>query len=210
MHSRVLIYGEIIPFSSTKAQVRLVMDASMKSRSKNEVSTVGAMTNPDWKNFEDVFRAILAMHMNFFELEKVEPTSKPVPGHARKFKPWAIDVVGYRKGTKRLVLFEVKRRGRNVEPEQAAGFAYRILDTEAEAGYIVTTMGRDLSSGAKEIADYEKIGHIQVEKDSTPDDYTMKIADNMFVGVTDTVKVSEHIEAIVERRDGSTERIDIL
>ncbi len=171
---------------------------------------MSAMTNIEWKNFEDVFRAILAMHMDFFELEEVEPTSKPIPGIARKVKPWAIDVVGYRKGTNRLVLFEVKRRGRNVEPEQAAGFAYRILDTEAEAGYIVTTMDRNLSSGAKEIANYEKIGHIQLQKDSTPDDYVMRIADNMFVGITDAVKVSERVEAIVERRDGSTERIDIL
>jgi hypothetical protein len=160
-------------------------------------------TDKEWESFEDVFRAVLDRHKDFFELEEVEPGPKEVTGKARKVRPWDIEVVGYRRGSRRLVLFECKHRSRNVEPEAAGGFAYRIEDTGAETGYFVTPLDKRLGKGAREIADYEQIGHVQLARNSTPDDYTMKFLDNMFIGVSETIHCNDVASVIIRHADGT-------
>ena len=168
-----------------------------------------SVTDKNWESFEDVFRAILHRHRDFFELEDVEPGPTQVAGKARKVRPWDIEVVGYRRGTRRLVLFEVKLRTRNVEPEVAGGFAYRIEDTGAETGYFVTALDKGLAKGAQEIADYERIGHIQLDRKSSPDDYVMKCADNLFIGVSGTIRLKDEAVAVIVRKDGTESQMHI-
>jgi hypothetical protein len=134
-----------------------------------------------WESFEDAFRAILEAHKEFFGLDSVEPapgTAKAASGYV-----YNIEVLGYTKGDERLVLFECRRKKRNVEPGEAGEFAYRILTTGANKGYFVTTLDKGLSEGAKMHADYEQIGHIQLSADATPHEYVMKYLNNFFVGV---------------------------
>jgi hypothetical protein len=131
-----------------------------------------------------------------------------VPGKARRVRPWDIEVVGYRRGTRRLILFEVKLRTRNVEPETAGGLAYRIEDTGAEKGYFVTALDKGLSKGAEEIANYERIGHIQLSRDSTPDDYIMKCADNLFIGLSETIRLTDEVTAVIVRKNGTESQVD--
>ena len=130
-------------------------------------------------------------------------------GRARKLRPWDIEVAGYKQGSRRLILVECKNRSRNIEPEQAGGFAYRIEDTGAERGYLVTPLDKGLSKGAQEIADYEQIRHIQVARESTPDDYVMRCADNLFVGVSDTLRLTDEVTAVVVRKDGSESQVSL-
>ena len=165
------------------------------------------MTTADknWKSFEDVFREILGRHKEFFGLEDVEPGPAKVAGRARRVRPWDIEVVGYRKEDRRLVIFECRRRGRNVEPGHAAEFAYRIDDTGAETGFFVTTLENGLSQGAQEVADYERIGHIRLSREATPDEYVMRCMDNIFVGLAETLTFSDEAVSVVSRHgDGIT------
>jgi len=86
-----------------------------------------------------------------------------------------------------MVIFEVRRKPRNIEPEAALAFAGRIEDTGSEKGYFVTPLGRKLSKGARKIADCNEIGHIQLSVDSSPENYVMKYLNDFFVGLTSTM-----------------------
>ena len=66
------------------------------------------------------------------------------------------------------LLFECRRKSRNLEPKDAGEFAYRIETTGAKQGYLVTTLDKGLSEGAKTIAEFERIGHIQLAATATP------------------------------------------
>jgi hypothetical protein len=154
-----------------------------------------------WKSFEDAFREILQAHKEFFGLEGVECG----PSEARSASGYVydIEVVGYSRGEYKLVLFECRRKCRNLEPRDAGELAYRIETTGAEKGYFVTTLDRGLAEGAKTIADFEEIGHIQLSADATPQVYLMKYLSSIFVGVADTFSFSDSVSCEVRDRHGN-------
>jgi hypothetical protein len=161
----------------------------------------------EWKTFEDAARSIIANHREFFGLEEVEPSVTKVQGTSGY--QWNIDVVGYAAGSRKIVIFEVRRKKRNIVPEEIAGLAYRIEDTGSEKGYIVTRMDRGLSTGAEGIAGYEEIGHIRVSKDATPEFYLMQCLDKIFVRVVDKFDFSDmkdSLRLLVQDKDGNTVR----
>ncbi len=141
------------------------------------------MTEPDtWRSYEDAFRSIVAQHQNVFGLESVEPTTGRAEGASGHV--WDIEVIGYSSGQRKMVIFEVRKKSRNIEPEAAVAFAGRIEDTGSEKGYFVTPLDRTLSKGAQRIADYHEIGHVQLSVDSTPENHVMKYLNGFFVGLT--------------------------
>jgi hypothetical protein len=135
-----------------------------------------------WRSYEDAFRSIVAQHQDVFGLESVEPIAGHVEGSAGHV--WDIEVIGYTSGRRKMVIFEVRKKSRNIEPEAAGALAYRIEDTGSEKGYFVTPLGRTLSKGARKIADFKQIGHIQLSVDSTPENHVMKYLNDFFVGLT--------------------------
>jgi hypothetical protein len=154
----------------------------------NLLTTVGdsAVTKraepQSWRSYEDAFRSIVAQHQRVFGLESVEPAARHTQGASGHV--WDIEVIGYTSGQRKMVIFEVRKKSRNIEPEAAAGLAYRIDDTGSDKGYFVTSLGRTLSKGARKIADFNEIGHIQLSVDSTPENYVMKYLNDFFVGLT--------------------------
>jgi hypothetical protein len=138
-----------------------------------------------WRSYEDAFRSIVAQHQDVFGLDSVEPTAGHAEGSSGHV--WDIEVIGYACGQRKMVIFEVRKKSRNIEPEAAIAFAGRIEDTGSEKGYFVTPLGRTLSKGARKIADYNEIGHIQLSVGSTPENYVMKYLNDFFVGLTSTM-----------------------
>jgi len=141
-----------------------------------------------WESFEDAFRAILEAHKDFFGLGRVEPGLAEAA--AESGYVYDIEVLGYAKGDDKLVLFECRRKSRNLEPKDAGEFAYRVFTTSAKKGYFVTTLDKGLSEGAKKIADFEQIGHICLSAEATPHEYVMKYLDNFFTGVVSKLTFS--------------------
>jgi hypothetical protein len=150
-----------------------------------------------WESFEDAFRAILETHKDFFGLDSVEPASGKA--EAQSGYVYDIEVMGYSKGDEKLVLFECRRKSRNLEPRDAGEFAFRIQTTGAKKGYFVTTLEKGLAEGAQTIADHAQIGHIQVSANATPHEYLMKYLSNFFAGVADRFTVSDVATAVVNR-----------
>ena len=93
----------------------------------------GSNNRKSWRTFEDAVRSIINEHREYFELSKVEPTAQKVPSASGYV--YDVEVVGYAKGSSKIVLFEVRKRERNVEPGQAGEFAYRSEGTRLNSSH---------------------------------------------------------------------------
>jgi len=158
-----------------------------------------------WQSYEDAFRRIVAENKKVFGIESVEKTTgrlKGVSGHV-----WNIEVIGYASGERKIVIFEVRKKSRNIEPEETGALAYRIEDTGAEKGFFVTPLGRTLSKGAKKIATFKRIGHVQLSVDSTPENYLMKYLRKFFVGLSSNMgTVRDELSYELRDKDGHVVR----
>src|SRR5262249_41572229 len=86
------------------------------------------------KPYEDITRKIIGENREFFGLNRVEPGPTSVPAiHGGKYK---IEVLAYRKGDERLILFECRDPEDRLDQEETGGFAYRIQVTGAAKGYL--------------------------------------------------------------------------
>jgi len=158
---------------------------------------------PQWKVFEDTVRSIIGRHRDFFELGSVESGVTKVRG--KSGYEWNIDVAATKSASQGTVIFEVRRRKRNVVPEEIAALVYKIQDTSSEKGYIVTKLDRGPSSGADLIAGFENIEHIQVSEDSTPEYSLMKCLERWFVDLTDKFDYEiekDSVRLLVADKDG--------
>jgi hypothetical protein len=155
-----------------------------------------------WRTFEDAVREIVSQHRDFFGLQSVEPISGKV--HGESGYVWNIEVIGYAAKDLKMVLFEVRRKStRNIEPSEAGELAYRIRDIGATKGYFVTPLDRKLSSGAKKIADFNEIGHIQVSVDSTPENHLMKCVNRVFAAFSDGFDLDDAANIELADKDGN-------
>src|SRR5262245_25617625 len=109
----------------------------------------------NWERYEDAVREVLARIADEIGLESVVKEKKEYDGDATS---WELDVTAFEKGTGDLVVFECKKRGRNVEKGEMGKFAFTLIDLGAK-GFLVSE--KRLSKGAQEIADHKGIGHMQ-------------------------------------------------
>lgn len=83
------------------------------------------------------------------------------------------------------------------------GLAYRIIDTGAAGGIIVSPLG--LQEGAAKVAEAENIRSVHMDENSTRTDYMFRFLKEVFVGVSDTVRVTESVTITITRADGTQE-----
>lgn len=158
---------------------------------------------PRWKVFEDTVRSIISRHPDFFELESVEPGVTKIRG--KSGYEWNIDVAATKSVSRGTVIFEVRRRKRNVVPEEMAALVYKIHDTDSEKGYLVTKLDRGPSCGAEIIAGFEHVEHIEVSEDSTPESSLMKYLEHWFVDLADKFECEiqkDSVRLLVADKDG--------
>ena len=115
---------------------------------------------------------------------------------------WVIDAKGVREGdNSAIVLVECKQyRSRRLNQELIAGLAYRIVDTDATGGIIVSLL--PLQRGAKKIAETNDIVFVQLGADSTPKDFVIGFFNKLFVGKSEEVSISEQVSAVITDEDG--------
>jgi predicted helicase len=156
-----------------------------------------------WMKYEEVVRHILDRYRGAFGLDRVEPKQK-VPGDSGTV--WEIDVVAYAKDDDKLILFECRRYKSKIKQEAVGGFAFRIDDTQAAKGYIVTPIG--LQEGAETVAAYKEIGCIRIPRDATAENHIVQFLDKTFIGVTDRAGVTERV--MIEKRDDQGNLIELV
>ena len=152
------------------------------------------MAVKQWKTYEEVALYLLNQFAEIFKLGKVEG-KQIIPGQSGT--NWEIDAKGIKVGGEGFVIIECRRYTTSrLNQESIAAIAYKIKDTGAEGGIVVSPL--ELQKGAKIIAEHEGIQHVILDPNSTTTDYILKFLNQIFIGVSDTVTLSDeaHIQII--------------
>lgn len=154
-----------------------------------------------WKNYEDVARHLLEHFANHFGLGRVEG-KQLVPGDSNT--EWELDAQAVRADGEGILIVECRRYLRSrLTQEEVGGLAFRISDIGADGAILVSPL--DLQTGAKLVAESAGIQHVTLRPDSTTTDYLMRHLKDVFVGVSDTLRVrlKEAIHIRIDREDRS-------
>lgn len=154
------------------------------------------MTNARWKDYEAVAAHLLNQFSEHFNLARVE--GKQVVHGNRSSTNWTIDAKGVVEGSDAFVIVECRRHTTSKQDqEQLAGLAYRIMDTEAEGGILVSPMG--FQSGAAKVANSERIVYVELHPDSTVEEFSMRFLNQLFLGMHERCSVSDSCFSVLSR-----------
>lgn len=152
------------------------------------------MADKAWSTYEEVATYLLDKNANEFGLEKVEG-KQSVPGQ-RSGTNWVIDAKGIKDDGIGFVIVECRRYTTSKQNQEKIGaLAYRIIDTGAFGGIIVSPLG--LQSGAEKIALSEGILEVMLDADSTPHEFAMRFLNKLMIGKHDTASLGETVIATV-------------
>lgn len=150
-----------------------------------------------WHLYEEVAQHLLNQFAEHFDLGHVEG-KQIIPG--KSGAEWEIDAKGVGDGGEAFLIIECRRYTKSrLKQESMAALAFRIRDTGAKGGIVVSPLG--LQSGARKLADFANIQSVVLEPHSTTTDYILGFLNRVFVGVSASATVTDsvHIQAI---RDG--------
>ena len=98
-----------------------------------------------------------------------------------------------------IVLVECRRYTTSKQnQEKIAALAYRIHYTKAEGGIMVSPLG--LQTGAEKVADANNIKSIEIDANSTPENFTIRFLNKLFIGIADRVRLSDEVTVTVVKK----------
>jgi hypothetical protein len=152
-----------------------------------------------WRSYEEVAAYLLNQFASEFGLERVEGKQEVVG--QRSGTTWEIDAKGFRQGDSGFFIVECRRYTTSKQnQEKLGGLAYRIIDTGAEGGIIVSPLG--LQEGAEHIAAAENIVSVQLNGESTQHEYILRFLNKIMIGLHDTISFKESLEIELRDADG--------
>lgn len=164
---------------------------------KESTAIRGVIMSMSWKTYEEVAQYLLDQFAAHFKLGRVEE-KQIVPGESGT--EWEIDAKGVKSDGDGFLIVECRRyTNSRLNQESMAALAFRIQDTGAHGGIVVSPL--ELQRGAKKVAAHSNIQHVMLVPESTTTDYIMKFLNQVFIGLSDSVTVTDslHIQVI---RDG--------
>lgn len=159
------------------------------------------MRDKQWESYEEVAAYLLNAFATDFGLGWVDG-KQLVPGNSGT--NWEIDAKGFSENGESFVIVECKRFTKDrIVQEVVAGLAFRIVDTNASGGIIVTPIG--LQEGANKVAEHTGILTVRLNKDCTKTDYILQFLNNIRVGLSDNINLSidERITITLRDKDGN-------
>jgi hypothetical protein len=155
---------------------------------------------PQWESYEQVGTYLLDQFAAEFGLDRVE-AKQEVPGQ-RSGTSWEIDAKGVHLGNDGFVIVEFRRYTTSRQSqEKMGGLAYRIIDTGAKGGIIVSPLG--LQEGAAKIAATESVVNVILNENCNRYEYMMRFLNKIMVGVHDTIGVKDSVTFEVRDKDGN-------
>jgi hypothetical protein len=132
-----------------------------------------------WKTYEEVAQFLLNQIAGHFGLGHVEG-KQVVPGDSGT--NWEIDAKGVLAGHEGFLIIECRRyTKRGIPQDQVAGLAYRIRDTGADGGVIVSPL--ELQRGAAMVAAHTRIRSVRLAPHSTTTKYVLQFLNQTFIGI---------------------------
>ena len=155
------------------------------------------MSSKTWKSYEEVAQYLLNQFAEHFRLGIVEG-KQIIPGESGT--EWEIDAKGINSDGEGFLIVECRQHTKSrLNQESIAALAFRIRDTGAQGGIVVSPL--ELQSGAKKVATHSNIQHVILDPKSSISDYMIRFLNQIFVGISETVTLTDsvHIQVI---RDG--------
>lgn len=141
-----------------------------------------------WKTYEELATFLLDQFAAEFGLERVEGKQEVVG--QRTETSWEIDAKGVRQGDTGFLIIECRRYTTSKQNQEKIGaLAYRILDTGAVGGIIVSPLG--LQEGAERVAAAENIISVQLNERSSRHSYVLRFLNQVMLGYSETVSVGD-------------------
>jgi len=142
------------------------------------------MAKKKWENYEDVAIYLLNQFASEFGIDNFSGKTDVLGQKSGTY--WAIDGKGFNDGEEIFVIVECRRYTNSKQSqEKMGGLAYRIQDTGASGGIIVSPLG--LQSGAEKIAVAENIISVKLSSESTNNEYMMEFLNKIKIGFVDAV-----------------------
>jgi hypothetical protein len=156
----------------------------------------------EWETYEEVAVHLLNQIASELGLERVEG-KQDVYG-SRSLTQWEIDGKGVEVDGEGFVTIECRRYTTSKQnQEKAAALAYRIMDTGASRGILVSPLG--FQEGARKVAAAEGIVEVLMDENSTRTDYVLQFLNKIFAGVSLAAKATITATATVIRANGTPE-----
>lgn len=131
-----------------------------------------------WVKYENVSRYLLGQFSEHFGVKFVEG-KQTIEGLSTN---WTIDAKGICGNGEGIIIVECRRYTKSkINQEQLGGLAYRIQDTKAKGGILVSPLG--FQEGAAKVAKSNNILEVLLNENSTETDFYMKLLGKMFIGV---------------------------
>ena len=148
--------------SSTKRSTNISLKQVSGDKSAAWLTKGSKLEHEPWLKYQRVATELLSKISADLGLERLEPEQK-VTG--KSGTEWALDAKGVAEGSGALVIVEARRRKRRPNQEQIASLAYRIQDTGADGGIVVSPV--PFQAGAAKVAAAANIQHVSLTADST-------------------------------------------
>lgn len=154
------------------------------------------MKNKAWESYEQVAQFLVDRMHEHFGLSYVDGKQK-IKGK-RTGTSYKIDGKGVLKDREGFVILECRRYTTSrLKQKNMAALAYRIHDTGAKGGIIVSPLG--LQKGARIIAKAENVVSVRLDENSTTKNYVLEFLNKIFAVVTERETTSEKVVKIVKK-----------
>jgi len=147
-----------------------------------------------WESYEEVAAFLLNNIVQEFGLARVEGKQE-VKG-LRSGASYIIDAKAIAEDDAIFFIVECRRYTTSRQnQDKMGGLAYRLLDSGAAGGIIVSPLG--LQEGAARVASAENIYSVILDENSTTTEYLLRFLNQVRIGLEDKMSAVEHLEIIV-------------
>ncbi len=143
-----------------------------------------------FETYEQVAQHLLNCFASEFGLSCVE--GKPQVKGEQSGVKWTIDAKGIRIGADGFVTVECRRyTSSRLKQEHLAAIAFRIADTGAKGGIVVSPL--ELQRGARKLAQAKGITEVRLNSGCNCQEFVLSFLNKVMIGVCDSVAITESI-----------------
>lgn len=153
-----------------------------------------------WESYEEVAQYLLNQFAEKFNMSGFE--GKQNLSGKKSGTSWEIDAKGVKEGSDIFLIVECRRYTTSRQSQEKVGsLAYRIYDTNATGGIIVSPLG--LQKGGEKIAKAENIHEVILNPENTTKDYFMRYLNNFFIGLSDEIRITDTVMIVKRNSNGN-------
>ena len=132
-----------------------------------------------WRDYEEVSEFLINQLRQEFGMQRVEGKQKSIGVDTGT--EWEVEAKGVSQDGNGIIIIECRRYTTSRQnQEKIAGMTYRIIDTKAQGGIMISPLG--FQKGAEKIAKANNIVSVMIDSNSTPQRFAVDFMHKLFLG----------------------------